>query len=44
MAAIRRMRERLKTPKKTADLLLLDMEAAGLTEMVDLLRPQVRSL
>ena len=44
IAAIRRMRERLKRPEKTAELLLLDMEAAGLTETVDVLKPHVLSL
>lgn len=39
VAAIRRMRERLKKPAKTPDLLLRDMEAAGLTETADTLRP-----
>ena len=36
-AAIRRMRERFQRPEKTPDLLLLDMEAAGLVETVDVL-------
>jgi len=44
VAAIRRMRERFKKPEKTADLLLLDMEAEGMIETVDLLRPHVESL
>lgn len=44
VAAIRRMRERLKRPEKTAEILLLDMEAAGLTETVDVLKPHVLSL
>jgi hypothetical protein len=44
VAAIRRMRERFKKPEKTADLLLLDMEANGLTETVDILRAHVESL
>ena len=44
MAAIRRMRERFKRPEKTADTLLLDMEADGLLETVDLLRPHLESL
>jgi hypothetical protein len=44
VAAIRRMRERFKRPEKTPELLLLDMEAAGLTETVDVLRPHVLSL
>jgi predicted nucleic acid-binding protein len=44
VAAIRRMRERFKKPEKTAELLFLDMEAAGLTETVDVLRPHIQSL
>jgi hypothetical protein len=44
VAAIGRMRARLKKPEKTAELLLLDMEAAGLTETVDMLRPYAESL
>lgn len=44
VAAIKKMRERLKRPEKTADVLLLDMEAAGLTQTVDTLRAYVRSL
>lgn len=44
VAAIRKMRERFKRPDKTADQLLLDMEAAGLTETVDALRAHVLSL
>lgn len=44
IAAIWTMRLRLKRPEKTAELLLLDMEAAGLTETVDVLRPHVGSL
>jgi hypothetical protein len=44
VAAIRRMRERLKRPEKTAEILLLDMEAAGLTETVDVLKPHMLSL
>lgn len=44
VAAIRAMRFRFKRPEKTPDLLLLDMEAAGLTETVDVLRPHVLSL
>lgn len=43
-AAIRRMRERFKKPEKTAGLLLLDMEANGLTETVDILRAHVELL
>jgi predicted nucleic acid-binding protein len=44
VAAIRRMRERFKKPEKAAELLLLDMEASGLTETVDILRAHVESL
>lgn len=44
VAAIRTMRLRLKRPEKTAEILLLDMEAAGLTETVDVLRPHLGSL
>ena len=41
---IRRMRERLKRPEKTAEALLLAMEASGLTHTVDSLRAHVLSL
>ena len=44
VAAVRTMRERFKRPEKTAEVLLLDMEAEGLTETVDVLRPHVASL
>lgn len=44
VAAIRTMRIRLKRPEKNAEQLLLDMEAAGLTETVDILRPNAGSL
>lgn len=44
VAAIRRMRKRFRRPEKTPDLLLLDMEAAGLVGTVDVLRPHVLSL
>lgn len=44
VAAIRRMRLRLKRPEKTADMLLLDMEANGLIETVDVLRSHTESL
>ena len=44
IAAIRRMRERLKRPEKSAEVLLLDMEAEGLIETVDILRAHVQSL
>lgn len=42
-AAIPRMRERFKKPEMTAAELLLVMEAAGLIETVDVLRPHVES-
>jgi predicted nucleic acid-binding protein len=42
--ALRRMRERFLKPNLTADELLLRMEAVGLTETVDVLRPHVESL
>ncbi|MFG1237170.1 PIN domain-containing protein [Xanthobacter autotrophicus DSM 597] len=44
VAAIKRMRERLKRKEMNAAKLLLEMEAAGLTETVDVLRPYVESL
>lgn len=44
VAAIRKMRERFKKPEKTAEVLLLEMEAEGLTETVDVLRPHGASL
>lgn len=44
VAAVRRMRERFKLPEKSADMLLLDMEAEGLVETVDVLRPHVASI
>lgn len=44
VAAIRRMRERFKKPEKTAEVLLLDMEAEGLIAVVDILKPHVQSL
>ena len=44
VAAIRRMRERFKKPEMTPAELLLMMEAAGLIETVDVLRPHVESL
>lgn len=44
IAAIRIMRERLKRPERTAEDLLLDMEAAGLVATVDVLRPHLGSL
>jgi len=44
VAAIRRMRERFNKPAMTAADLLLLMDAAGLLETVDLLKPHVESL
>ncbi len=44
VAAIRKMRERLKNPEITPERLLLEMEARGLTEAVDVLKPYVHSL
>lgn len=44
VAAVRLMRERLKRPEKTAEALLRDIEAAGLTQTADVLRPHVASL
>ena len=44
VAAIRRMRGRFKKPEMTPAELLLVMEAAGLIETVDVLRPHVESL
>jgi hypothetical protein len=44
VAVIRRMRERFKRPEKTTEALLIDMEADGLVETVDLLRPHLESL
>jgi len=44
VAAVRRMRLRLKRPEKTAEALLVDMEVEGLVETVDILRPHVNSL
>lgn len=38
-SAIKDMRRRLKAPEMTADALLLQMEARGLTETVDVLKP-----
>ncbi|GEL42290.1 hypothetical protein MEX01_28810 [Methylorubrum extorquens] len=39
VAAIGKLRQRLHRPEKSAGQLLLDMEANGLTETVDVLRP-----
>ena len=44
VAAIRRMRERFRKPEITPSRLLLDMEAAGLTEVADILREHIGSL
>lgn len=44
VAAIRKMRERFNRPAMTAADLLLNMEAVGLTDTVDILRPHVQSL
>lgn len=44
VAAIRDMRAGYKKPEKTGQALLIDMEAAGLIETVDVLRPHVLSL
>ncbi len=44
IAAVRTMRERLRNPEKTPETLLLDMEAAGLIETADVLRPHIQSL
>lgn len=44
VAAIRQMRARFKKPFMTADALLLKMEAAGLLETANLLKPYVESL
>lgn len=43
-AAIRRMRQRFRKPEITPSRLLLDMEAAGLTEAADILREHIASL
>lgn len=42
--AIQRMQLRFKKPELSADQLLLEMEARGLTETVDVLRPYVLSI
>jgi hypothetical protein len=44
VAAIRKMRERFNKPEMSPEQLLVAMEAAGLTETVDVLRPHVFSL
>jgi len=42
--AVQKMRQRFKKPALTADQLLLEMEARGLIETVDVLRPYVKSI
>lgn len=42
--ALKRMRERLNRPEKTAEILLLDMERFGLVQTVDVLKPHILSL
>jgi hypothetical protein len=44
VASVRRMRERLKKPEKSAEVLLLDMEARGLIQTADALREHLLSL
>lgn len=44
VAAIREMRKRFKKPSMTAEALLLQMDAAGLVETVNMLKPHVASL
>lgn len=44
IAALRLMRERFRKPEKTADMLLLDMEARSLTQTVEALRDHSLSL
>ncbi len=44
VAAVKAMRLRLKKPELTPDELLLRMEAASLTQSVDILRPHAESL
>ncbi len=44
IAAVRRMRERFKRPEMTPETLLTAMEAAGLTQTVDVLREHRLSL
>ena len=44
VASVRKMRERLKKPEKTPEVLLLDMEARGLIQTVDALREHLLSL
>ncbi len=42
--AIQKMRQRFKKPALTPDQLLLEMEARGLIEAVDVLKPYVKSI
>lgn len=42
--AIHRMRARFRKPQLTADQLLLEMEARGLIETVDVLKPYINSI
>lgn len=44
VAAIQKMRQRFKRPDKTPAMLLIDMEAGGLIETADVLRPYEASL
>lgn len=44
VAAVKRMRMRFEKPERTAEALLLAMEAAGLTQTVDVLREHTLSL
>ena len=44
VAAVRRMRERFRKPEMTADGLLIQMEARGLTLSIDMLSEHVASL
>jgi hypothetical protein len=44
VTAIRTMRERFKRPEMSAETLLLEMEARGLVETVDVLKPYLQLL
>lgn len=44
VGAFRRVRERFKNPALTAEALLLKIEAVGLTETADTLRPYLTVL
>ena len=44
VASVKKMRERLKKPEKTPEVLLLEMEARGLIQTVDALREHLLSL